>query len=863
MIPVSTDYRQQLIAGNRNWVISIPVFLKGNSTSTPDFTLTNEHIWDNGIVLDEAISSDNSFDIGAAIVGSLKVVIDNINGSFSHYDFFDARLTLWLGVEGDLDEYDVQRLYRIGFYVVDVPSYNGSLITLNCLDNMIWFDTPFKDVTGINWNNATAGSIIQKICQHVGVSLANPSFPNYTTTIAVQPEQEMTCREVIQYLAQMCCCYCKIDKAGHLYLNWHDKNAIAGLVDYDGGTYDTHTTPYSDGDDVQGGRWYWDGENYIWEDLGIFDGGTFEQLRDRAFISQNYEIEVSTDDIYITGCRVRSNRSKENSYDVTWVSTVVEADHERYVLVIDDNPFIHNEAKASEIANVVGQTLAGLQVRGFSSSSLADFSYETGDMATVVDFRGNRYYTWITHFTFTTNNSERFSCGVQSIKKRGEQRFSMFAETIEKAKVAIKAYDAAVKEMNVLAQNAIGYNEYIQNVGGASIMYRYNGSSHTTSVPPKFQGSTVVFKISGDGVFVAKGSDIAPDGSCTFSNGYDANTGTGILNLLYVQGLNADWINAGSIDADRIKATVIQSINSATGTTTINGGKINIAGVVSGINTGSTTIDGGKISTNTITANQIASGAIDTDELAANAVTSGKIKAGEVKATNIATDAVEAGKIKAGAVTTSKLDAGAVTADKISVTNLDAISVNIGPWIIDSQGFTNQRDAWLTPMNVACGRYGGTLVGMRGKDTGDNYGYLEVGVNDGKDCIRVGYNDIRKYNASGGYVTVNWNSSDRRLKKNIKNLSLKEAKELIAKVKPRKFELKSEKGTRYGFIAQELREVLNDDCAIEYGEDDEKAYRAVHYDDFIAPLCLLVRKQQEEIDLLKQEVELLKKKVGE
>ena len=575
MIPVSTDYRQQLIKGNRNWVIEIPVFLSGNTGSTPDFTLTNEHIWDNGIVLDEAISSDNSFDVGAAIVGSLKVVIDNIHGNFSQYDFYGAKLTLWLGVEGDEDSGD-QRLYRIGFYVVDVPSYNGSLITLNCLDNMTWFDTDF-DTSWVNWasSSTTAGSILMTICQHIGVSLANQYFPYYDTILqGLKPEQKLSCREVLQYIAQICCCYCKINTVGQLVLNWYDKNAIIGMIDYDGGTFSTTTTPYSDGDAVDGMLFN------PWEQGEMFDGGTFEQLRDRAFISQNYEIEVSTDDIVITGCRVRNNTSKDKGYDVYWADSSVEADHDRYLLVIENNPFITldtistSNTKASVIANRVGNILAGLPMRGFSATSLADFSYETGDMATVIDFRGNRYYTWITHFTFTTNNSERFNCGVQSVKQRSEQRFSTLAETIEQARAVVTAYDNAVSELNALGQAAIGYNEYVYGSGGSKIMYRYNGPSFLPSgANPKFPNATVVFKITGDGVFVAQKSlgGIAPDGTCTFTNGYDANSGTAILNLLYVRGLNADWINAGHIDASRITAEKLSAISANMGNVNVGG----------------------------------------------------------------------------------------------------------------------------------------------------------------------------------------------------------------------------------------------------------------------------------------------------
>ena len=103
MIPVSTDYKRQLISGNRNYLIKVDVWLSGNTTNVPDFTLTNEEIWDNGIVINEAISSDSSFDIGSAIVSSLAVVINNINGDYSGYEFFDAKLTLYLGVSGDVE----------------------------------------------------------------------------------------------------------------------------------------------------------------------------------------------------------------------------------------------------------------------------------------------------------------------------------------------------------------------------------------------------------------------------------------------------------------------------------------------------------------------------------------------------------------------------------------------------------------------------------------------------------------------------------------------------------------------------------------------------------------------------------------
>ena len=542
MISTSQTYKQQLIAGNRNWKIKVPVFLASNQTQTPDFTLTNQEIWEQGIVVDQATSEDSSFDLGSAIVGSLKVIINNIKGQFSSYDFYNAKLVLWLGVEGDVDEHDEQVYYRIGFYSVDTPSYNGSLITLDCLDNMTWFDAPFSAVTGITYPT-TAGQLVADICSHVGVTLGTVTFPNYTTQIAIEPTGELNCREVLHYIAEMCCCYCKINTAGELVLSWYNKNEIIGLTDFDGGTFNTNTTPYSDGCELDGGTFN------PWNTGDDADGGTFADLMGGAYLSQNYQMEVSTDDIVVTGCRVVNTASDDSAYDELWVDSTLELTHERYVLVIENNPFIDG-SNASTIANTVGSILAGLPIRAFSATSLSDFSYETGDMVTIFDFRGKNYYSWITHFTFTTNNSEQFSCGAQSVRQKSETRYSTPAQTLDKAAVMLTNYDRAVQALNDLAQEALSYNTYQATVSGGVITWLYNGTTVDDTIPsdPKFPSdTTVVFKISGDGVFISNSIDPITGEVSEYSNGYDANSGTAILNMIFAHGITADWIKAGTL----------------------------------------------------------------------------------------------------------------------------------------------------------------------------------------------------------------------------------------------------------------------------------------------------------------------------
>ena len=754
MIPVSNEYRRQLIAGNRNWLIKVDMTLADGTI----LNLTNEHIWDNGIVLDEAISSDDTFDIGAAIVGSLKVVINNINGNFSLYDFYDAKLVLWLGVTGDVDENDVQRYYRIGFYVVDTPTYNGSLITLNCLDNMTWFDVPFEEVTGITYPT-TAGNLVNDICSHVGVFLANPSFPNYTTDIEAAPDQKLNCREVIQYVAQMCCCYCKIDRAGELYLWWYDKNAIIGRTDYDGGSFSTTTTPYSDGCDLDGGHFNpWDGDNA--------DGGTFQDLLNGAWISSNFQIEVSTDDVVVTGVRLRNSTSKDDSYDELWVDPVVEQDHDRYVLVVENNPFI-NKDNAAALANIIGSTLAGLPIRGYTATSLADFSYETGDMAIVIDFRGNRYYTWITHFTFTTNNSENFSCGVESLRKRSEERFSgtvkTLAEANENASAILSDYDKAQGAMNELAQSALGYYKYEHTVtGGGLVTWLHNGATEVTTDPenPRFPNSTSIIKISGDGVFISDGSIDPQTGEYIYTQGYDSNSGTAILNLIYAHGITADFI----------KTTSLSEI-------TANMGTLTAGSITGGTITGTTSITSYYNNSTSNGYTQISGG-------------------------NCYVYADENNYFR-------------VRAMGVSGTR----EVTLGPHISvrdTDQGFFSERS-------------------LR---------YLGWAVED-------------------AYAA---HSSDKKLKKKIKDIPVKKSRDLILGARPRYYEFKKslEGGVRSGFVAQELRENLDnigDKSAIERESIRREGEREVIYEDFIAHLVNTTKDLYKQIDELKTELADLKARV--
>lgn len=764
MISTSQKYKQEMISGNRNYVVRANMTLADGTS----LVLTNEELWDQGVVLDNAISSANSFDIGSAIVGSLTLVIDNIKGNFNTYDFANAKVVLWMGIENDLDVHDDQVYYRIGFYVVDNTSYNGSLITLDCLDNMTWFDVPFNEITGLSYPT-TAGQLVADICAHVGVLLGVAHFQNYTMPISEESgewlaKNNINCREVLQYVAQKCCCYCKINTAGELILNWYNKDEINNITNYDGGTYNTTTTPYSDGCDLDGGHFVpWDGDSA--------DGGSFTELQNGAWLTRNFEMNVSTEGIVITGCRVRST-SGQNQYDELYVDPVVEQDHDRYVLVIENNPLI-TASEAATVANIVGSILSNLPLRAFDARSISDMSYETGDMVTIMDFRGNIYYTWITNLTFTAGNSENFSCGAQSLKKRNETRFSEAAKTLaeanENATAQLTAYENAQAALNELAQNALDYYKYEHTVSGSGMTtWLHSGPTVDTTTysaeRPLFPDSANVIKISGDGMFLSH------DHGETYPLGLDANSGAAILDMIFAHGINCDWIHAGTLTL---------------------GGQSNTNGVLRILNASGSQI-----------------GSWDNSGINASAGTfSGTLNAAS-------------GTISDGVGTLS------ISGGDLNITN--------------GQGGSDTGGA-----------------GVFARKTGTYYYACWGAVNSASRKSSSQYIETPTWNV----IQAGINASDRRLKKNIKDLDVNFAKRLILGIKPKSFRFKKNKklpdGLHFGVIAQDVKQI-EEECGIDtdnrlfYVEND--GTYAVDYRQLIAPMIKVIQEQQKEIELLKQKV---------
>ena len=416
MITVSNAFRTALNNDQRNYLLYADLTLK-NGTS---LSITNEDLWNDGFSINDAVSSDNNFDIGAAIINNGKLVLNNIypltqsTGRFSSYDFTDARVVLWVGLNLNGS---VERI-RKGTFVVDEAKYNGSLITLSLLDYMSKFDRPYSGST-LRYPT-TLGAIVSDACNRCDVELNTYSFPHSDHPVSTRPsDSALTYREMISYVAQIAGCFARCDVYGRLELKWFPKTFTGNNV---------HTLPAT-----------------FSHDLGV-DDIVFTGVA----VNETYTVtETSSEsqDSSQSGSSTQGSSSgsqEETPTTTKEVSRRCLSGSDGYVLTIDKNPLVQDK-NGQTIANWLGDQLItpDFRFRHGELSHLSDPTIEAGDLARFTDVRGNIYNILISSTKFTAGNAQTTRSSAQTPERNSAQRFSEMAKTyvefkekIEKEKTA-------------------------------------------------------------------------------------------------------------------------------------------------------------------------------------------------------------------------------------------------------------------------------------------------------------------------------------------------------------------------------------------------------------------------------------------
>lgn len=586
MIPVSNAFKEAMANGQRNWIEEVDITLKSGSV----LHLTNADIWGGTLTINDAVSAANNFGaIGSAIINSAKFTMNNIYDDYSPYDFLGATVVIWIGL--DLD--GTIEKFRKGMYIVDDAQYNGDLIAVECVDYMSKFDAPYSKSTLAY--PTTLYSILQDVCSVCNVTLNTHSFPQMNFQVANRPNEEaVTCREVVSWVATIAGCFARCDTLGRLELGWYDQDSLEAEQNIlDGGVFDSGSPKYVSGDVADGGDFNpWN----IGYEINI---GGYANLDNIHNIYSVFSHNISTDDVVITGVKAQVKVSGD-SYGQDLKEYT--AGRDGYMVELQSTNEFITTSNAQSVVNAIGNKIIGMKFRKLDASILSNPTIEAGDVAFFWDSRTRQHFPIVISETaFTVGNAQKVYSHASTPAKNTAARYSEATKdyvALRKDIISEKTErELALEELATRLAATNGLYTTEENTGSGTVFYLHNH--------PNLADSDIIWKMN------AEAWGVSTDGGRTWNAGMTVDGDT-IVRILTATGINADWINAGSLNANLIKTGTLKSKD---GTTSINldTGGVTIKGYVTAAalsGSGTTTINGANITTGTINASKIKGGTL-------------------------------------------------------------------------------------------------------------------------------------------------------------------------------------------------------------------------------------------------------------
>ena len=378
---------------------------------------------DNNSLVDSA--GENSIPLGVALSRNVQLEIMNDDDHLSDYDFFGAKIRLFLTFELSST---IEKI-EYGTFTVTQPETYGSVVTIVGYDDMYKADKTYSTTLTFP---ATAKSVLIDSCDTCGILIGNSNFLHNDFQIPTMPSSEYTHRQIIGFIAMIACGNARIDRTGHLQIITYDFDYSTNIHDIE--SYDSLTS--------------------------------------------------DTNNVQVTGVQMTKTVTKtttdedgnENEEDV---EELVKYGSDGYVLEIE-NPLVagHEETLVSWIY----ERFKDVTFRGFTMDYISYPIAEFGDKIKITDWRGKSFYSVLTDVNFvffgytTLKNSAESPMRNQSNYTSSEQKaLIQVKELVEREKTN---RENAIKKLNETLKSGSGlYSTEEKQQDGSSIYYLHDKRS--------------------------------------------------------------------------------------------------------------------------------------------------------------------------------------------------------------------------------------------------------------------------------------------------------------------------------------------------------------------------------------------------
>ena len=241
--------------------------------------------------------------------------------------------------------------------------------------------------------------------------------------------------------------------------------------------------------------------------------------------------EVDVTEIYITGIKTTAHVDGGDDQEIL-------SGQEGYVLMLE-NPFF--SGKEQEAVDLIANVMVGKHFSKFKGDHTAYPLAEFMDQAKITH-RGKVYYSFLTDIDFQWFGRTTFAnSAAPAVRAAGTYKSPENSAVVMARDLVYQertARESAMAALNDMVQNGAGlYSTDIEQGDGSTIRYLHD--------KPSLEESLNVIKVTSEAI------GFSTDGGATYPFGIEIS-GDVIANLLSVVGVNADWINAGSISVGRV-----------------------------------------------------------------------------------------------------------------------------------------------------------------------------------------------------------------------------------------------------------------------------------------------------------------------
>lgn len=531
---LSTEFKERQNSGNRNYLKYADFTFTDGST----LSITDKDLWSNGFKFEDAVSQNGSFDIGAAIINKLTLQINNFSGKYTDYIWDGARVVCYIGLELSTG---IEKIRICTMTVTDAPYQSTAIISLTCEDSMRLFDRDYSE-SKLSYP-ATRLQIIQDACEVCGVTLQSTRFDNDDFVIQNRPDDSsITFRQVIAWVAQMGCQWAKCDEYGRLCFGWYEREVPDNF-------YDLVETPWKDveGNDILDTT----GEKII----TIMQTG-ITTIQTNGFTPWLYDLEITG--IKVTEYVENSSQNEAKTY---------QSGKSGYVIEISDNKLIQ-EGTGEAICKIISDRCVGMKFRPFSTGALTNIAWEAGDTIAISDRNGKQYKSYLTSVTLNPGAFEQLECSAKSASRNKQKQYTLNQQVQAENKKNLKdertAREKALEELSQrLAESSGTYTTVETQPDGSKIYYLHN--------KPQLSDSDIIWKMT------AEAWAVSTDGGQHWNGGMTVD-GDVIARILTATGVNADWINTGTIKAIDKDGNITFLVDVTTGRVVINADSVQVKG---------------------------------------------------------------------------------------------------------------------------------------------------------------------------------------------------------------------------------------------------------------------------------------------